>query len=344
MSPNVQRLFVGHMGCYAALPGLGSVGDYVVARGRPALLLCAELTSLHLQPASTRCGHPADRLARARSRTRRPPSCSSGRGAAGGTRSREVAAVTDTTTADHMTWEVTDLGFRMGLSPAGAGGAVAARAPAGRRPAGPAWADRSATWTAGRCIRADPRSSTWCEEQLELPPRALAASREVLRRVRKLLLADGAAGPGRAPPAGQPAASVVMLAFGPGSDPVCVAAGPTLPRDRTDEPGGAGRAHRSCCYGGAVGRPRMRPPASDARRLDAGDRGECGRPRRSGRAGASCGQGEHELRVLIHRRGSLTGVALRYRSGPAATGTRDIGSGFPNLAARGCLPRSLALA
>src|SRR4051794_31802495 len=54
MSPNVQRLFVGHMGCYAALPGLGSTADYVVARGRPALLLCAELTSLHLQPATAR--------------------------------------------------------------------------------------------------------------------------------------------------------------------------------------------------------------------------------------------------------------------------------------------------
>jgi predicted naringenin-chalcone synthase len=29
----------------------------------------------------------------------------------------DVASVTDTTTADHMTWQVTDLGFRMGLSP-----------------------------------------------------------------------------------------------------------------------------------------------------------------------------------------------------------------------------------
>src|SRR5919107_3023298 len=54
MSPAVQRLFVGHMGCYAALPGLGAVADFVVARRRPAMLLCAELTSLHLQPASTR--------------------------------------------------------------------------------------------------------------------------------------------------------------------------------------------------------------------------------------------------------------------------------------------------
>ena len=54
MSSGVQRLFVGHMGCYAALPGLGTAADFVVARGRPALLLCAELTSLHIQPSGTR--------------------------------------------------------------------------------------------------------------------------------------------------------------------------------------------------------------------------------------------------------------------------------------------------
>ncbi|HEV7963036.1 MAG TPA: type III polyketide synthase [Actinoplanes sp.] len=116
MSPHVQRLFVGHMGCYAALPGLGSVADFVVARGRPAMLLCAELTSLHIQPPNSRAdiqqivSHAlfsdaaaavvvvpgADRF---------------------GYAVKEVAAVTDTTTADHMTWDVTDLGFRMGLSP-----------------------------------------------------------------------------------------------------------------------------------------------------------------------------------------------------------------------------------
>jgi alpha-pyrone synthase len=54
MSPQLQRLFVGHMGCYAALPGLGTAADFVTARGRPALLLCAELTSLHLQPPDAR--------------------------------------------------------------------------------------------------------------------------------------------------------------------------------------------------------------------------------------------------------------------------------------------------
>ncbi|MFC7534958.1 type III polyketide synthase [Actinoplanes sp. GCM10030250] len=117
MSPSVQRLFVGHMGCYAALPGIGAASDFVSARGRPALLLCAELTSLHLQPPGTRTdiqqivSHalfsdaavavvltPSDQL-------------HSGYGVS------EVAAITDTTTADHMTWDVTDLGFRMGLSP-----------------------------------------------------------------------------------------------------------------------------------------------------------------------------------------------------------------------------------
>ena len=38
-------------------------------------------------------------------------------GAGRGRRMAGVVARTDTSTADHMTWEVTDLGFRMGLSP-----------------------------------------------------------------------------------------------------------------------------------------------------------------------------------------------------------------------------------
>jgi predicted naringenin-chalcone synthase len=115
MSPNVQRLFVGHMGCYAALPGLSAVSDHVVARGRPALLLCAELTSLHIQPASARAdiqqmvSHAL--FSDAAAAVVLTPTTTRGYAV------REVAAVTDTSTADHMTWEVTDLGFRMGLSP-----------------------------------------------------------------------------------------------------------------------------------------------------------------------------------------------------------------------------------
>jgi predicted naringenin-chalcone synthase len=114
MSPNVQRLVVGHMGCYAALPGLGTVSDFVTARGRPALLLCAELTSLHLQPPGSRTdiqqivSHALFSDAAAAVVVTENSS---------GYAVREVAAITDTSTADHMTWEITDQGFRMGLSP-----------------------------------------------------------------------------------------------------------------------------------------------------------------------------------------------------------------------------------
>ncbi|HVB27308.1 MAG TPA: hypothetical protein VNE21_05290, partial [Mycobacteriales bacterium] len=51
MPAQVQRLLVGHMGCYAALPGLAAAADHVRAHGRPAVLLAVELPSLHVQPA-----------------------------------------------------------------------------------------------------------------------------------------------------------------------------------------------------------------------------------------------------------------------------------------------------
>jgi predicted naringenin-chalcone synthase len=146
MSPQVQRLVVGHMGCYAAIPGLGAVSDYVAARRKPAVLLCLELTSLHPQPPSATLlsgqateadleqlvahaifadaaaavvlvpeGHhplaPAGLAAV-------PPS-----GGATTTPARgrglevvDVSACTDWSTQELMRWDVTDLGFRMALS------------------------------------------------------------------------------------------------------------------------------------------------------------------------------------------------------------------------------------
>jgi predicted naringenin-chalcone synthase len=111
MAPDTQRLFIGHMGCYAALPGLGVVTDYVTARGRPAVLLCLELTSLHVQPPSADAGQIvahslfSDAAAAVVLLPGGP-----------GYEVLGVESVTDVTTADHMTWDVTDLGFRMGLS------------------------------------------------------------------------------------------------------------------------------------------------------------------------------------------------------------------------------------
>jgi predicted naringenin-chalcone synthase len=212
MSPSVQRLFVGHMGCYAALPGLGTASDFVVARGRPALLLCAELTSLHLQPPKARTdlqqivSHAlfADAAAAVVLTPGGP-----------GYTIREVAAVTDTTTADHMTWEVTDLGFRMGLSP---------RVPfvlelhvrklvddlLGRHGLSIADVDGWAIHPGG------PKILDVVQHQLGLDDEALAASRGVLSTYGNcssptvLLVLDELRR--RARPPGR----VVMLAFGPG--------------------------------------------------------------------------------------------------------------------------------
>jgi alkylresorcinol/alkylpyrone synthase len=111
MAPATQRLFIGHMGCYAALPGLGVARDYVASRGRPAVLLCLELTSLHVQPptvdAEQIVAHAL--FSDAAAAVVLLPESS-------GYDVVDVVSVTDTATADHMTWDVTDLGFRMGLS------------------------------------------------------------------------------------------------------------------------------------------------------------------------------------------------------------------------------------
>jgi predicted naringenin-chalcone synthase len=141
MDEDVQRLVVGHMGCYAALPGLGAVSDFAVARSHPAVLLCLELTSLHVQPPSetSRSASPtphdlqqmvahalfsdaaaavvvapgeARTSASARAGSRAP-----GSGPASGLEVVDVVARTDASTSELMTWDVTDLGFRMGLSP-----------------------------------------------------------------------------------------------------------------------------------------------------------------------------------------------------------------------------------
>jgi alkylresorcinol/alkylpyrone synthase len=113
MPLGLQRLLVGHMGCYAALPGLGAVTDFVAARSRPAVLLCCELTSLHVQPAQRDLEQVVAHalFSDAAAAVVVEPGAGSGRRLAG------IVARTDASTADHMTWDVTDLGFRMGLSP-----------------------------------------------------------------------------------------------------------------------------------------------------------------------------------------------------------------------------------
>jgi len=91
---------------------LGVARTFVETSGRPAVLLCCELTSLHLQPASASTeqivSHSLFADAAAAVVVTPEPK---------GYAIRDIASVTDTSASDHMTWEVTDHGFRMGLSP-----------------------------------------------------------------------------------------------------------------------------------------------------------------------------------------------------------------------------------
>ncbi len=118
MGPGVQRLLVGHMGCYAAIPGLGAIADFAASRGRPAVALCLELTSLHVQPPGRDRGqlvtHALFGDAAAAVVIRPGPVPDDDRS---NLEILDIAALTDPSTADHMTWDVTDQGFRMGLSP-----------------------------------------------------------------------------------------------------------------------------------------------------------------------------------------------------------------------------------
>jgi alkylresorcinol/alkylpyrone synthase len=118
MPDDVQRLHIGHMGCYAALPGLGAVADYVTAHRRPAVLLCVELTSLHVQPATDSVEQMVAHALFADAAaavvvvpTAEPDDPHPGLDVV------DLVARTDVGAVDQMTWDVTDLGFRMGLSP-----------------------------------------------------------------------------------------------------------------------------------------------------------------------------------------------------------------------------------
>jgi alkylresorcinol/alkylpyrone synthase len=210
MDPSVQRLLIGHMGCYAAMPGLGAVSDFVVARQRPAVLLCVELTSLHIQPATD---DPAQMVAHALFSDAAAAVVLRPEPRRGALQVVDLVALADHSTADHMTWDITDLGFRMGLSPQVP--AVLARhvgdvvrdrllAPHGLTPADVrGWA----VHPGGR------RILEVAQEQLGLSTDAMAASYDVLDRFGNcssatvlMVLQQLPATPG----------PVVAMAFGPG--------------------------------------------------------------------------------------------------------------------------------
>lgn len=213
MADDVQRLVVGHMGCYAAVPALGAVADFATARGRPAVLLCLELTSLHAQPPTDDMGQVVAHALfgdAAVAMVVEP-------GPGPGWELLDVAARTDPATADHMTWDVTDLGFRMALSPGVPGVLARHVGPAvggllERHGLAPADVDAWAVHPGG------PRILDTVARRLELPPDALDASRDVLARrgncssATVLLVLEALRAAGRPGPGGH----AVVTAFGPG--------------------------------------------------------------------------------------------------------------------------------
>jgi alkylresorcinol/alkylpyrone synthase len=211
MSPQTQRLFIGHMGCYAALPGLGVAANFVALHNRPAVLLCVELTSLHVQPSSvdTQQIVAHSLFSDAAAAIVLLP------GDPAGYQVRAVRSVTDTTSADYMTWDVTDLGFRMGLSnqvPEVLARHVGQLARELLDPHGLALADVDG-WAVHP---GGPRILTVVERELALPGDALAASRATLAEHGNcssptvLFILDALRR------AAEPARTVVALAFGPG--------------------------------------------------------------------------------------------------------------------------------
>jgi predicted naringenin-chalcone synthase len=130
MAPDMRRVVIGNMGCHAAFPGLGIVSEYVVANDRPALLLCIELTSLHVQPRSATLhgGTPttedfeqivahslfADGAAAV---VVAPPGDVLQSVGTPNLEIHDIVAVSDHSVREYMTWDITDHGFVMRLSP-----------------------------------------------------------------------------------------------------------------------------------------------------------------------------------------------------------------------------------
>jgi predicted naringenin-chalcone synthase len=212
MRADVQRLFVGHMGCYAAIPGLSAVADSVVARGLTAVLLCVELTSLHVQPATAEAQQMVAHALFSDAATAVVLSPSKP-----GLEVVDVVARTDVSHQADMTWDVTDLGFRMGLSPR----VPDVLAKHVRDVVDDLLAKHGLTIpdVAGWAVHpGGPRILDVCVEQLGIGEAAVAASRDTLRDYGNcssptvLIALDELCR--RTPP--QPGDHVVALAFGPG--------------------------------------------------------------------------------------------------------------------------------
>jgi predicted naringenin-chalcone synthase len=113
LSDRLQRLHIGHMGCYAAVPGLATVADATAARGKATVMLCLELTSLHIQPPTRDVEQIVAHALFGDAAVAAAVVPDGGTGF----EVEDVVARTDIRHAEKMRWDVTDRGFKMALSP-----------------------------------------------------------------------------------------------------------------------------------------------------------------------------------------------------------------------------------
>jgi predicted naringenin-chalcone synthase len=109
---DTQRLHVGHMGCAGGLSGLAAAADAAAASGQVCLLVSVELASLHIQPASKDFEQVISHamFSDAASAVAVVPGDR-------GLRVVDRISHTDPATQDMVRLDVTDHGFRIGLSP-----------------------------------------------------------------------------------------------------------------------------------------------------------------------------------------------------------------------------------
>jgi predicted naringenin-chalcone synthase len=215
MSPELKRLFIGHVGCHAALPALEAVRDFVLVQGRPAALLCLELPSLHLQRASEELEQAVVHalFSDGACALVLEPATAGRRGL----EVLDVAARSDTATSSYMGWDIGDRGFTMTLShrvPEVLAAEVAPLVDGLLARNGLARGDVT-SWAVHP---GGPRILDVVGERLGLSEGDLAPSREVLRRHGNcssptvLIVLEELARTAPTPTGGH----IVMLAFGPG--------------------------------------------------------------------------------------------------------------------------------
>lgn len=214
LSGRLRRTFVGHMGCYAAFNALKVALDALAARpDERALVLCAEVCSVHARPEVTMEQAVVHALfgdaAVALLLGARPGDT--------GPRVVRTHTITDYPTTDAMTWRVEDDSFRMSLSPyvpAYLAGAIRPFVEELIAPAGLRLSDVR-YWGVHP---GGPKIVEFVGERLELPAPALAPSLAVLAEYGNcssatiLLILDRLIRDRRP----DPGEYAVLMAFGPG--------------------------------------------------------------------------------------------------------------------------------